>query len=71
MVARKETMFRGTQIFHGRNLDFDFAEYLSDVTFIAHYYKNNRVRRAFVVNLTFLVAISTHKIYFYFTLANT
>ena len=31
------------KIIHGRNLDYDFPEYLQNVTYIAKFYKNDSV----------------------------
>ena len=31
------------QIIHGRNLDYDFPEYLQNLTYIAEFYRNGSV----------------------------
>ena len=31
------------QIIHGRNLDYDFPEFLQNLTFIAEFHKNGEV----------------------------
>ena len=32
------------QMMHGRNLDYGFVDYLQNITYVAHFYRNNTVR---------------------------